>query len=104
VHSRVVIVDSAEAAAEALRGWKGLRRFPVLIDDGTLLAAENIARFVRAFEPAKIVRWSPETEPEWPEALQDRASEIVTLIGETVDEDGGTHAGTTVAPYSLEYS
>jgi len=89
VHSRVVIVDSAEAAAEALRGWKGLRRFPVLIDDGTLLAAENIARFVRAFEPAKIVRWSPETEPEWPEALQDRASEIVTLIGETVDEDGG---------------
>lgn len=32
--------------------------FPVLIDDGSWQTREDIARFVRAFEPASVVRWS----------------------------------------------
>src|SRR6185295_15618778 len=30
----------------------------VLIDDGTPAAHENIARFVRGFRPAKVVKWT----------------------------------------------
>ncbi|MBC7771362.1 MAG: hypothetical protein H7210_02590, partial [Pyrinomonadaceae bacterium] len=37
--------------------------FPILIDDGTWQSREDIARFVRGFEPASVVRWSaPKTD------------------------------------------
>src|SRR5690606_22365810 len=44
----------------AVEQWSLERRFPVLIDDGSDEAMENIARFVRAFEPESILRWAPE--------------------------------------------
>lgn len=84
VAGTVVITDSAETAAEAIRGWRGLVRYPVLIDDGSVLAAENIARFVRAFEPGLVVRLTPPTPPEWPDDLEGRASRLVGLLGATV--------------------
>ena len=56
----VVIVETPMAYLGALEGWSLEASYPVLIDDGTPDARENIARFVRAFEPASIVRWAPE--------------------------------------------
>jgi hypothetical protein len=41
--------------------WVGVR-YPVLIDDGTWQAREDIARFVRAFQPTSVVRWSASTQ------------------------------------------
>ena len=67
----VVLAPGAEAAAEAIASWQGPLRFPVLIDDGSLEASERIARFVRAFDPARVVRWSPDTSA-WPDG--DRAA------------------------------
>lgn len=84
VAGTVVITDSAETAAEAIRGWRGLVRYPVLIDDGSVLAAENIARFVRAFEPDLVVRLTPPTPPEWPDDLEGRATKLVGMLGATV--------------------
>lgn len=51
----VLTEDSAGYAAEIGR-WTPRMRWPVLIDDGSAAARENIARFVRAFEPKQIVR------------------------------------------------
>lgn len=60
VVDQVVIVPSKEAYVDALSRWRVEARFPVLIDDGSVVARENIARFVRAFAPSKVVRWEGE--------------------------------------------
>ncbi len=54
----VVVPDEASALA-AMNGWRGLYRFPVLIDDGTAEAAELIGQFTRAFKPEGVMRWNP---------------------------------------------
>jgi len=52
----VVIVDSGAAFLSMIERWEWPARFPVLIDDGTARAREDIARFVRAFEPERVLR------------------------------------------------
>lgn len=59
VRPTLVIVNDSAAYIRAIERWTFTERFPVLIDDGTLTAHENIARFVRAFQPETVVRWSP---------------------------------------------
>ncbi len=86
VANTVVLVDSAEAAADAIGAWRGLFRFPVLIDDGTLAATENIARFVRAFGPERVVRWEPADAEPWPDDLTERAVRMIETIGNIVEE------------------
>lgn len=87
VANTVVLVDSAEAAADAIGSWRGLFRFPVLIDDGSLSAAENIARFVRAFKPERVVRWKPRDAEPWSDDLTARAVRMIESIGRIVDEE-----------------
>ncbi len=53
----VVIVRDAQSFLDAVASWTPVLRFPVLIDDGTPDAAEEIARFVRGFGPQSIVTW-----------------------------------------------
>ncbi len=55
----IVIVDDPDHVADAIALWSPTSRFPVLIDDGSVSASEDIARFVRAFQPRDIVRWTP---------------------------------------------
>lgn len=59
----VVIVPEAGSYLRALSAWKPLVRFPILIDDGTTESRENIARFVRAFKPERVVRWAATDAP-----------------------------------------
>jgi hypothetical protein len=54
----VVLVPDGGSYLAALSAWRATTRFPVLIDDGTLLAREDAARFIRAFKPEKVVRWT----------------------------------------------
>lgn len=54
----VVITRDTASYVEAVSMWRVTSRFPVLIDDGTPGARENIARFVRAFKPEKVVRFA----------------------------------------------
>ncbi len=54
----LVLVPDTRSYIEAIAAWTLEGRFPILIDDGSHAARENIARFVRSFEPASIVRWS----------------------------------------------
>lgn len=54
----VIVPDDAVSYIEAIAHWNPRLRYPVLIDDGSPRAAEDIARFVRAFKPASVVQWS----------------------------------------------
>jgi hypothetical protein len=53
----VVIVPNVRSYVAAIDGWRLSMRYPVLIDDRSARAAEDIGRFVRAFEPEQVVRW-----------------------------------------------
>ncbi len=57
VASAVVIVSNQWAYLEAVQMWSLAVRFPVLIDDGSDIARENIGRFVRAFKPGVVLHW-----------------------------------------------
>lgn len=61
----LVIVPENEEFARAIARWAPGEYFPVLIDDGSARAGEDIARFARAFRPARIVRWHGAGEETW---------------------------------------
>ena len=87
----VVIVDNDEDAAAAMGAWRGLLRFPVLIDDGSRDAAEQIGRFVRAFQPRRVVRWKG-PDQRLPVGRAERQAAITALwaqalLGEDVGPD-----------------
>lgn len=54
----MVIVPDGISYLHAVAAWTPERRFPVLIDDGSAEAAEDIGRFARGFKPAEVFRWS----------------------------------------------
>lgn len=54
----VVIVPDGRSYVAAISRWSMNARYPVLIDDGSWTAQRDIARFVRAFNPRQVVRWS----------------------------------------------
>lgn len=77
----VVVADSPAAYVEAIAHWTDRTIFPVLIDDGSWQAAEDIGRFVRAFEPEQVVRLSTDTAlPNGREARQDRFERVLAGI------------------------
>ena len=57
-HNVVVIVPDSKSYIEAIGKWRANHLVPVLIDDGSEQSREDIARFVRAFKPLRVVRWS----------------------------------------------
>ncbi len=54
----VIVPDDGVSYIEAVAHWTPRLRFPVLIDDGTARAGEDIARFVRGFAPTQVRRWA----------------------------------------------
>lgn len=59
----LVIVSDGASFLRAVSAWTPTLRFPVLIDDGSILATDNIARFARAFQPKDIVRFQAPSAP-----------------------------------------
>ncbi len=53
----VVLVPDGVSYLAAITRWRPTLRFPVLIDDGSVETRENIARFVRAYDPKHVLRW-----------------------------------------------
>lgn len=72
----LVIVETAPDYVEQLSMWRLDRRWPVLIDDGSPAAAENIARFARGFAPKTIVRWKKSGAEKWPTDIVERGTLI----------------------------
>jgi hypothetical protein len=54
----VVVVPDEASYVRAVGAWTLKSRYPVLIDDGSAAAREDVARFVRGFGPERVVRWS----------------------------------------------
>lgn len=71
----VVVVPDSSAYIEAIARWTSALRFPVLIDDGTDAAREDIARFVRAYRPARALWW-PGDGRVWAQAIEVRTQRI----------------------------
>lgn len=89
--SAVVVVTDPGAYVDAIASWSLESRFPVLLDDGTDAAREDIARFVRAFEPTHVLRWSgAEGAPAW---SAQAAAERRTRVDSAVASAWGTLAG-----------
>ena len=84
----VIVVSNATDAARVIGAWAGLTRFPVLIDDGSALAAENIARFNRAFKPSAVLRWQPTDSTPWPDDPPAAAQRFISVLGSTLDKSG----------------
>lgn len=83
----VVIVSDARGFLGAVEAWEGPRRFPVLWDDGTVRSREDIARFVRAFGPERVVRFAPgEAVDPWPRSRQDREARVLAALAAASDE------------------
>lgn len=76
VSPAIVIVQDERSFVEAVARWTTAARYPVLLDDGSPEAREAIARFVRAFEPRRVLRWKAEngdedwTNPERRDAVE----------------------------------
>jgi len=69
----VAVVDSGRGFLDTIERWEWPLRFPILIDDGSPSAREDIARFVRAFEPETVVRVGSDPDaPSW--GSMDRAA------------------------------
>jgi hypothetical protein len=80
----VVIVNDEISYLEALAQWSAEKRYPVLIDDGSAEVREDIARFVRAFEPRAVVRWSADAGNNAPVRWPADAAERMALIETTI--------------------
>ncbi|TVQ62087.1 MAG: hypothetical protein EA378_06380 [Phycisphaerales bacterium] len=90
----VVLVPDASTYVFAVGSWRFPHAFPVLIDDGSPGARADIARFVRAFQPERLVRWTGETPPlpDEPEALASFIdSAVATVWGLEGDEATSKH-------------
>ena len=62
IRGALIIARDSASYLKALSHWKLAERYPVLIDDGSDLARENIARFIRAFEPSQVLVMPPAAE------------------------------------------
>ncbi len=78
----LVLVPDARTYVYAVASWRFPIAFPVLIDDGSPSARADIARFVRAFEPERIVRWTGEVPPlpEQPDELAEFLDRAVATV------------------------
>jgi len=65
----VVVVPNVRSYIEAVAAWTPGARYPVLFDDGSRAGLEDIARFVRAFKPQRVVRWEYRGQGGWPKEL-----------------------------------
>jgi hypothetical protein len=94
----LVLVANADAYLEAIALWTPTVRYPVLFDDGSFEARENIARFSRAFRPTRVVRWeygneaSSATRPAIAHALARAWGWDPTAPSETDDPDADASA------------
>lgn len=83
----VVIVEDARGFLGAIGAWEGTRRFPILWDDGSVSAGEDIARFVRAFQPEAVYRFTPGDEaPAWPGPRAEREAAFRAALARTGEE------------------
>jgi hypothetical protein len=84
----VVVVPDPASYIEAVAGWGPRAYYPVLIDDGTPEAAEDIARFVRGFDPEHVVNWSSGLAPATSDMIRRERVESALTRAWAMPEEG----------------
>ncbi len=84
----VVVVKDANGYLQAIANWEKTVRFPVLWDDGTVQSREDIARFVRAFKPERVLELGSGsgTGPSWVGDRLKKQEVFAQVLGKAVDE------------------
>lgn len=84
----VAIAPSVRAYLEALAMWEWPMRFPVLLDDGSDRAREDIGRFIRAFGPERVVRLDDPDADAWGQTPRGaRIDAIDRAMARSIDDD-----------------
>ena len=85
VAGTLVLVPDAAAFLDAIARWTIEARFPILIDDHTDAGRERIARFVRAFKPTEVLRWSGDGAHDLAaaESLDEREKMLADIAAQT---------------------
>lgn len=81
----VVVVEDADSYLYAISNWEGMLKFPVLWDDGTSESHEDIARFVRSFQPKEVVMLSGHVESPWSNNRDDRQAIFESVLGQAMN-------------------
>ncbi len=102
VHAAVVIVRTGDAYIEAIKHWSPEARFPVLIDDGSLRAKEDIGRFVRAFLPEIMLFWEGNTARESEEQGEDNDDSLRARVNSAVARAWGAQSYRAVGQRWME--
>lgn len=84
--SIVVIVEDANSYLFAIANWENAMRFPILWDDGSVESHEDIARFVRAFEPDQVLKIQGSTDSPWVGNRDKKQSVFEETLSKAVDE------------------
>lgn len=82
----VVVVDDAPSYLYAISQWEGLARFPVLWDDGSVGGREDIARFVRAYKPERVLRLHEDGDWVWSRDRDERQASIELSLSKSLNE------------------
>lgn len=85
--SFVVVVDDAPSYLYAISQWEGLARFPVLWDDGSVRGREDIARFVRAYKPERVLRLQDDGDWDWSKDRDERQERIELSLSKALSEN-----------------
>lgn len=82
--STLVIVRDVGAFLHIIGEWSPMRRFPILLDDGTDEARDNIARFTRGFAPQSIIIPDGDSPAlEGPQAIPSAADAAINAAWDT---------------------
>jgi hypothetical protein len=82
----VVIVEDASSYLYAISNWEGAVRFPILWDDGSVASREDIARFVRAFAPERVLRIEGEGDERWTGGRDQKEAVFNRALSKAVNE------------------
>tara|TARA_R110002072_G_scaffold42064_4_gene117535 strand:+ start:97704 stop:99845 length:2142 start_codon:yes stop_codon:yes gene_type:complete len=82
----VIIVEDAQSYLFAISNWEGMVRFPVLWDDGSSIAHEHIARFVRSFQPEHVLRLKDTSGPQWTGSREQKQQLVEDALGKALNE------------------
>lgn len=85
----VVIVENADSYLHAIENWEGVVRFPVLWDDGTSRSREDIARFVRSFDPEHVIKLNGLGSWSWIGNRQEKQDIFEQVLSKAINQIAG---------------
>lgn len=97
--SAVVVVPDAESYLAAISAWTPTTIFPVLIDDGSRVGREDVARFVRGYRPQRVLTWAKPGSKPVHQATLEELQGVVAKVWGAEKADGPAGLAETIAAW-----